>query len=719
MESTGTNSQVNKGSTIQRWLILAVAAILTWGALLLPVFLKQTNLGLVVGSVASQDILAPHDLTYVSGTLSAQAREDAVSNVQPVYLPADPSISRAQLEKLQSAGIYVTAIRADSYASFEQKIRDISSIPEFSLSEQLINSLLNLSDTQWELVRRESESVLEQSMRGTVREDQLTVTKRAIPSMVNFSLPVDMSILVTEIVSPYIVPNSLFSEELTEAQRKDASAGVAPVSKRYMAGEILARKGQVITPTILEALNAYDLVTPTNYMREYISAGSLVLLSVIMVIIYFAKRKPLLRNQIRSIAVIATLFLVFLISSRAIVSGHTIYPYLFPIAAYGMIIACVFNFEIAALLSVILSALSAFNQPNAPDLFVYYLLSSLVGILVLGRGMRVLQFFTAGLAAGIAGIAVIIAYRLVGYYTDIVGIIMLLGAAMVYGLASASLTLVFQFLLAQLLGITTALQLMDVLRPDHPLLQQMLRTMPGSYQHSLQVSNLAEQAADAIGADSLLTRAGAIFHDAGKSQNPLFFIENQVNTAVNPHDGADPVETARTIIQHVYDGVALAKKYKLPTRVIDFIREHHGTMLTRYQYGQALKLAGDDPSLVNIEDFRYPGPPPQSKETALLMMSDGLEARARSEVPKSEDEIRILAKKVVEFCRQEGQLDQTNLTFQDLNNVIESFTKTLINLYHPRIKYPEPVTTPLQKTEKTENTTPLPRDSSRSGVSTS
>lgn len=697
MEKPSRSRGANRRRVFERWLLLIVTLLLIWAALVVPLFLRESTLGLEAGAVASQDILAPHDLTYVSAALTNQAREDAIAGVPDVYLPADPTISRAQLEKLQAAGKFITNVRADSYSDLNTKVKDIGSIKEFSLSENLIVSILGLNDSQWDTVRKEAESVLEQSMRGTIRDNEVAGARRSIPTLINFALPVDLTSIVTEIVSPYLVANSLYSPELTEQDRSQASAEVLPISRRYMAGEILARKGQVITPAVLEALYAYDLITPTNYTKEFASAGALTIITGLIILVYFVYRKPVLINQTKSLLVIAFLFLLFLISSRTIVAGHTIFPYLFPIAAFGMIIACVFNFEIASLFALLLGVLSAYNQPNAPDLLPYYLLSSLTGILILGRGLRVLQFFTAGLAAGITGILVIVAYRLVGYYTDIVGIIMLMGAALVYGLVSASLTLIFQFLLAQWLGITTALQLMDVLRPDHPLLQQMLRTMPGSYQHSLQVANLAEQAADAIGADSLLTRAGAIFHDAGKSQNPLFFIENQLNTNVDAHDTADPTESAKTIIQHVYDGVALGRKYKLPSRVIDFVKEHHGTMITRYQYGQALKLADNDASKVNIEDFRYPGPSPQSKETALLMMADGLEARARSEVPKSEEEIKVLAKKVVEFCRQEGQLDDTNLTFQDLNGIVESFVNTLKNLYHPRIKYPEPVTSPVKK----------------------
>jgi hypothetical protein len=259
---------------------------------------------------------------------------------------------------------------------------------------------------------------------------------------------------------------------------------------------------------------------------------------------------------------------------------------------------------------------------------------------------------------------------------------------LINGIGAAGLTLLLQYAFSQFLGITTALQLLDTSRPDHPLLQKMLRNAPGSYQHSLQVANLAEQAAESIGADGLLVRVGAIYHDCGKSQNPQFFIENQIQEELNPHDEIDPVVSAQTIIDHVNQGVDMAKKYHLPNRIIDFIREHHGTMYTHYQYSQAVREAGGDPSKVDKSLFTYPGPRPQSRETALLMLADGTEARARAEVPKDEEELRSLIDTVFDFYAQNGQLEDTNLTLKDLQKAKDSFYRTLKGTYHPRVKYP-------------------------------
>jgi hypothetical protein len=200
---------------------------------------------------------------------------------------------------------------------------------------------------------------------------------------------------------------------------------------------------------------------------------------------------------------------------------------------------------------------------------------------------------------------------------------------------------------------------------------------------------MAEQAAKEIGADQLLTRVGVLYHDAGKAANPSFFIENQIAGDINSHDDLDPYLSAATIIQHVPDGVELAKKYRLPERIIDFVKEHHGTLMTKYFYVKAIEMNNNESSSVDVNEFRYPGPIPQSKETALLMLADGVEARARADKPVNREELEKIIHGVIDFCLKEGQLEDTDLTMKDLNIIVNSFSNTLINTYHPRIKYPE------------------------------
>jgi hypothetical protein len=350
--------------------------------------------------------------------------------------------------------------------------------------------------------------------------------------------------------------------------------------------------------------------------------------------------------------------------------------------------------EAGLIFSLVVSILAAYGLPNTLDLMPYYMLASMTGVLVLGPAHRVWTFFRSGLAIAGAGITMILAFRIPFTEMDWVGIATLVGAALFNGVASASITLLLQYFLAQTLGLTTPLQLLEISRPDFPLLQYFLRNAPGTYQHSLQVANLAEQAAEHIGADALLTRVGALFHDIGKAQNPPFFIENQAPGNIDTHDDMKPEDSSHAITQHIRDGVKLARKYRLPRRIDDFILEHHGTMITQYQYSKALEIAGGDESKVDPELFRYPGPRPQSRETALLMLADGTEARVRAKRPQTEGELEEIVRSTIEHVQKLGQLDDTKLTLSDLNQIAESFVTTLRGSYHPRVEYPKTESTP-------------------------
>jgi len=675
--------------TLPRLGLLAICSILALGALVLPIAIRPSAINITQGDVSVQDVQAPRTLTYTSEILSNQAKEDARSRIQPIFLPTDPAITRTQIEKLRVALNYITVVRFDSFATLDQKIQDLNALDGIAFEPETIVSMLNLSDGRWQTVQQESLSVLEQAMRRTIRSDQVAEARRSIPTLINFSLPEDHALVVTAVVEPFVAANSLYSQELTEKAREEAAAAVESVSRTYISGETITRRGQVITPVVWEALNAFNLIDTDNRREEMYAAVALVGLMAVFLALYFYRRRMSPVENFRALVVLSITFLVFLYGSRVIIPNRTIMPYVFPIAAFALTLTSLYNLEAGLIFPLVLSVLAAYGLPNSLDLTIFYIITGMVGVLILGKGRRIANYFWAGLAIGVAGSAVILAYRLSDAITDWVGLATLLGAAFINGLASAGLSLLLQFLLSHLLGLTTALQLMDLMRPDHPLLQFMLRNMPGSYQHSLQVANLAEQAAESLGADPLLTRAGAIFHDAGKGMNPSFFIENQVAGKLDSHDELNPVDAAATIIQHIHDGVALCKKYRLPPRIQDFVREHHGTMLTRYQYTQAVEAAGGDANAVNMELFRYPGPSPRSRETALLMLADGMEARSRSELPKDENELRVIARKVVDYCQREQQLDQTNLTLRDLNTIVESFVKTLLTTYHPRIRYPE------------------------------
>jgi putative nucleotidyltransferase with HDIG domain len=683
-------------------LILIITSIFSLAAMVFPIAIRPATYTLNAGEVVFQDIQAPRTLTYESEVYTEQARIEAEGKVSAVFLPADPLITRSQIDRLQRALDYIGIIRNDSYADRNQKMDDLSMIEGVALDSTLDQLILDMSDAKWETTKQECLRVLELSMRNSIRPNNVFEAQRNVPTLVSFSLPADQSAIVTKIVPPFIAANSLYSEEDTRVAKKSARDAVAPVMVKYVTGQAIVSRGQVITPAILEALEQYKLIRGKNDSQSIIASVALVFALALFVSLYYKKIHPPSLSNNRTIFVIAACFLVFLISARLLTPNRTIFPYLFPIAAFGFTLSSLFSLELGILFTFILSVLSAYGLTFGLEITLFYILSSFIGMLILGRGRHIGSFFWAGVASSGVGMAVILAFRLPNTITDTIGIVTLLGAAIFNGMASASVTLLLQFLFAQILGLTTGLQLLDLSRPDHPLLQLVLQKAPGTYQHSLQVSNLAEQAARVVGADALLVRVGAFHHDAGKVTNPSFFIENQVVGNLNPHNDLDPRECSKTIIQHVTDGVMLAQKYGLPARIQDFIREHHGTLVTRYQFTHALQLAAENHEQVNIDDFRYPGPKPQSRETAILMLADGCEARARAELPSNEKAIEELVRSNIDQIVRDGQLENTDLTMRDLNLIAESFITTLKNSYHPRILYPRYDTQEKNSSEKTE-----------------
>ena len=665
-------------------LVVGVAFVM----LAFPQVTSRSATQLEVGRVAIQDIVAPRTMTFESEILTERQREAASLAIPPVYLPPETRIARQQLERLRATLAYISSVRADAYASPEQKQADLAAMEDIRLDQETVQRLLSLSDARWQAVQQEAITVVEQVLRGTIREDRLEEARREVPALVSLAFPEDQANIVANLVAGFVIPNSAYSPELTEAARQNARQTIEPVTQTFIQGETIVQRGQVATERDLEALRQFGLVQPIGRWQDLLSFGVATLLLVAYLLIYL-RRNPALAQDLRGLTIIIFLFLLFLVGGRLLSTGQNIFLYLYPLSAFGLIVASLFGTQVALVFAFPLAILYAYNVPNAYELTLYNLFGSFLGILALGAGRRIVSYFWAALAIALAGMAVIVIFRAPQPNPDIVDVASLISIAGLNGIASSSLTILLQYFIAQMLGMTTALQLMEISRPDHPLLQFILRNAPGTYQHSLQVANLAEQAAERIKADPLLTRVGALYHDAGKAMNPFFFIENQLPGIPNPHDELEPAVSAETIIRHVPEGLELARKYRLPRRIHSFIAEHHGTMITRYQYAKAVEAASGDENQVDSTKFRYPGPRPRLRETAILMLADGCEARMRAERPKDESELRVLIKSVVENRLITGQLDNTDLTLRDLDTIVDSFTATLRGTYHPRIEYPK------------------------------
>ena len=669
--------------------VLAAVSIVSFAALTLPLSLRPAALPLQAGNVSPRDINAPRDDEYVSQVRTEEARQIAGKAVQPIYTDPDPAIARKQINRLSATFQLINLIRADTTTTDDLKKAQLANLSNVSLKPDSIQLILSLSDSRWDSVQQESLRLLEQIIRAPVRTDNLDAIQASVPSLVSLTLDNDEAGLVSEFVSAFVITNSSYSADLTAAAQKSARDAVQPIVQTYKAGERIVSAGDIVTPAQMEALQEFKLIQPGQPIETYLGTGALTILLAVSIGLYFLRhRKVVFLSDPRSLLVTSIIFIAFIVGARFVVPNRSIIPYLYPLPAVGLLLTTLFGMESGIILSLVMSVLAAYGLPNTLELMPFYIIASLCGVLALGPARRFWGFFRAGLAIAGAGIAVILAYLLPSASMDWIGIATLSVTALANGIASASIAFLLQYPLAQFLGLPTPMQLLEISHPDFPLLQMFLRTAPGTYQHSLQVANLAEQAAEKVGGDPLLTRVGALFHDIGKTAEASFFIENQAPGNLNTHMDITPEQAAQKIIQHVRDGVALAHKYQLPRRIDDFILEHHGTMITRYQYNQALEKVGGDASKVDMEQFRYPGPRPRSRETAILMLADSAEARTRAEGPESDDDLRALMRTIIERAQKEGQLDNAPLTMRDLSLIADSFVTTLRGTYHPRIQYP-------------------------------
>jgi len=684
----------NKSSKISRLrhgLLLFVLLIVTAGAIWLAVIVSISTApsatDLVVGNVATQDVLAPHAVNYESEVLTEERRQLVANTVAPRYTLPDTSIARQQLDQLRATLEYITSVRSDPHASFEQKMADLAALQSIQLGQETAEAILSLSESRWQAVQQEAIIVLERVMRNTIREDGVEASRRSVPNLVGLALPEDQAALVAELAAAFIAPNSFYSESLTETARQQAIDSVEPIIVTYDPGETVVRRGQKVSETEIEALQHLGLVQTETRWQDYAGDGILVLLCVGLIIIYL-RRNPELTTDNRRLLILIGLFMSFLVGARFILPLHEVLPYIYPMAAYALVVSALFSTELAIVTVIPLTLLSVYGHAVSFELTLFYIVGSLYGVIIPKREQRITAYVWSGITVAAAGAAVLVAYLLPLAETDWMTLTRLLGLSVLNGLLVSGLSVILQYLLSPILGQITPLQLLELSRPDHPLLSHLMHHAPGTYQHSLQVANLAEQAAEAIDADSLLTRVGTLYHDVGKTINPQFFIENQAQGQINTHDDLDPAESAQLIISHVTYGLELAKKNRLPKRIQDFIAEHHGDNITVYQWTQALKSVNGDVSQLDKEFFRYPGPRPQSRETALVMLADGCEARIRAQRPETKEALRKMIKDTVDKRVASGQLDHTDLTLKDLDTIVDTFTATLRGIYHPRVEYP-------------------------------
>ncbi|MFB3926172.1 MAG: HD family phosphohydrolase [Syntrophales bacterium] len=731
----------------QRWMILILLSVILT-VLLVPKF-RFIPTKFNVGMILEKDIKADHDFLVEDVVATQQRKIDAARNLEPVYdydkdapssicnqvtrafsivrhryyrsnggetdEPVPPATGRDTLRKIK--GDFekaVGTVLTDQELAFLHKNRFSSEIGDRLV--QFIQSLYSIDlvsheeymkwaksrgvivrdiKTQKEEDRKDLSSVLDMENIDRYLQDQsLAVLGRE---------PADLRRMSISLAKRLIQPNLTFNKDATEKRKQFVLDHVKPVYFKVSRNEVIARAGDRLTPDDLLKIDALYKTGGGTLFSRTTFLGIMLILMVLSAVLYHIS-KNLVKNidktntDILFLSVVAVLQM-FLVRAGIFISesiAHTL-PYIsaealfyaIPFAMSALMVNVFLNRYIAFVFSIFSSFLITFLFDAKISMFLFSFLGSSVSSYHMAYFKQRSAFFKAGLFAGMVNMLVILCIVLISGNFASADTILKLFMGLIGGVLSGAIVAGITPVFESLFRYTTDIKLLELSNLDQPILQRMIVEAPGTYHHSIIVASMVEAAAEAISANSLLAKVSAYYHDIGKINKPLYFIENQQGWK-NKHDKLSPKMSSLVIISHVKDGCELAQKYKLGRAITDIIRQHHGMSIVGYFYEKAQK--DKDPSIRSIpeSDFRYPGPKPQTKEAGLVLLGDVVEASSRALSDPTPSRIKNLVQSRIKQVFTDGQLDDCELTMRDLNKISESFVRTLNAIFHHRINYSEP-----------------------------
>ena len=665
------------------------------------------NTNYEVGGVAEEDIVATKDVVdeYSTGLL----REEAQQKVLPVY-DTDENIVQQVEEKIistfsacgqvrqaarsryleihpESAGMDLSGVDWESVLK-DSMVQLMELTPEY-ITAQNIYTIAALEESELEALQ---ESAVERTravlMEGLLADDVADAAEALRTEFVEDGrFQIGEASLAYNIVQNNLEPNRFYDKEATERAKEEAAQNVEEVV--YKKGQNIVRSGEIISEAQYQLIKQLGLINAGTHNFNRWIAGTLFMTSLFLVgaIFAIATDRTLIEDQKTVMQVVTMLALSVII---ALVCKR-IDQRLCPVFIFSILGAVVLKQRTAVFFGIFASIITAFIMSPQDILFfdervlrqvIAGVLGSIISVLLMDKKQKRSEYIVAGIAAGAVASLVYISYGILADYSfrD-------LAATVTYAIASG---LVSGFMAVGILpiwetifSVVTPSKLLELTDPSRPLLRKLMVEAPGTYHHSIMVANLAEAAAEAVGADALLTRVAAFYHDVGKLSDPLMFKENQINIP-NPHDALTPKESALIIRQHVPDGVKMVSQNGLPQKAVDIISQHHGDSVVGYFYYMA-KQQGE----VEEKDFRYQGKKPQSKEAGILMMADITEAAIRAKKAASDADLRDQIEALIKEKYDEGQFDDCPITRKEIKQIIDAFTSIFEGARHERILYPQ------------------------------
>jgi len=652
---------------------------------------------LSISDVAPYDIAAPRAIEKEDKVATEEAKIKAAKEVTLVY-NAVSSITDdviGNIGKTLDIIMEIHTLSKDDATANQDRIQILKKQIPIGMSEKTYYTLISMEpDYLKGNYRLHLNTIIRDEMNKGIKDETYLISlKRAKTEASKLNMPEDHISAAQDILSNSLKPNIVADWNATVLEQQRRIAEVRPITIEIPKGQTIIRKGEIVTPKHIEILEEFGIYRANVDIRGLSGASILIIIIILIILQYLKQHQPSIYTNNRYLFLLSIIVVATTLISRfsTIISG-----FLAPVATASILITIIMDYRIALIITAFLSVLVSIFTGNI-DCGAVSLITGTVAVMSVSKVTRRWDLITASSIVVVTNILATGVFSLIA--NESLGVIAMNSFIWggLTGLFSCLVAIGALFFIENLFAVTTNIKLLELSNPTEPLLQRLLIEAPGSYHHSIIVGNIAETAAQAVGADPLLARVGSYYHDVGKLKRPYLFIENQLGSD-NPHDKLAPSLSTLIITSHVKDGLELAKQYHLPDPIIGIILEHHGTSLVAYFYHQA-KMKSSEPIIE--EDFRYHGPKPRTRESAIIMIADSIEAAARSLSQPNANRIENLVTQIINDILKDGQLDECELSFKNISDLKRSFIKTMNGMYHHRIEYPEKIAKDISDATKT------------------
>lgn len=681
---------IKKRNNIRRILLFVSVFVLSY--LLLITAIKPQQYSLEVGDIPRSDIKAPRDT--IDERATKEAEDKALEKVDKQYTQKAEVKKQAEdnvillFEKLNTIINNQSAQTATS-TSVESNVSELKKIEGIALSEDEYKELLNIPKEQLSSLQKDILNIIDKTYEKNINEkddESLNIARDSAVSLVEkLNLADKLKYVLEELVKGQINPNCFYDEEKTQELIDETRKSVAKVVIKQ--NQIIVKEGVPVTQNELDILSDLGMLddgkNTSIYLYVYIVLAMFVGIIMFLQYNYIDRNYSEIFKNTKKITLISVINLMTLVFARTI---GLVSPYLIPFACAPILLTLLINYKISIVISILNVIVISIATGFDAQVMMLGVISSILGATLLKKMQQRNELLYSTIYLSIVGVIITVSTGIL-ISSNLREVLIKSGITFIGGVLSGIFALGILPFLEGTFNEVTTLKLLELSNPNHPLLKKLLMEAPGTYHHSMLVANLAEMASEEVGANSVIVRIGSYYHDVGKTERPYFFGENQMG-GENPHNHMTPNLSAKIIISHVKDGIELARKYNLPKVIQDIIGEHHGTTLVKYFY-YTMKNNSENPEEVKEEDYRYPGPIPNSKEAGIIMLADSVEAAVRSIKEPSEDKIKEMINNIISDKLSCGQLNDCNLTIKDIEKIKKCFLTALNGIYHHRIEYPK------------------------------